>query len=161
MNVLRGDIYYVRGSGRLGSQDVKPGRPAVVVSCPEVIADADAISVVYLTTHPWNESPTHVSIQATGRQSVALCEHVYTVDKAYLGDLCGVCSAADMLKIDAALMLSLGIVEAEDSEEPDNPESTCAAEINTDVLKELLRVQGERDAYKAMVDKLLAERWER
>lgn len=171
MNVLRGDIYYVHGSGRLGREDVKAGRPAVVVSGPEVIADTDAVSVVYLTTHPWSESPTHVTIRATGKQSVALCEHVSTVAKADLGDLCGVCTAADMAKIDDALMLALGIVEAEALEDPDEDEDIeedesveSVPEMDPETAKmlvEAVRVQGERDAYKAMVDKLLAERWER
>lgn len=151
----RGEIYFADTSGRLGSTDVKTGRPAVVVSPPEVIEHTDSVSVVYLTTRPWNDLPTHVSINSTGRASVALCEHVSTTSQRHLGDLCGVCTEAEMAKIDDALMLALGIVEAEYLEDPEPPQ---AGEIAADALRELLRVQGERDAYKTMVEKLMAER---
>ena len=145
----RGQIYFVEGTGRLGIGDTKPSRPAVVVSADAVIAEHDTVEVVYLTTHPWNDLPTHATIRATGVTSVALCERVSCVDKTKLGDLCGVCTDNEMASIDRALLLAFGItsVDINVSAEP-------LARI--EALGDLRRVEGERDAYKAILEKVLA-----
>ena len=139
----RGQIYFVAGPNRLGAEDVKFSRPAIIVTADALISNHDTVEVVYLTTHPWSDQPTHVTIRATGVPSVALCELVSCLDKAKLGDLCGECTPAEMQALDAALMLSLGITP-----EPVQDSFTLA--------KALIHAEGQRDAYKALLEGVLA-----
>lgn len=144
----RGEIYYIQGPGTLGEKDVKPSRPGIIVTPDNLIGRLSKVQVVYLTNHTQEELPTHVTIRATGQTSTALCELVTWVDKHRVGNWCGELSAPEQERLDAGLMISLGI-EAE----------PVAANTNTEDLvqaaKELIRLQGERDAYKDMVDSLI------
>ncbi len=154
----RGQIYYISGQNCLGMGDTKPARPAIIISNNNLIESLDAVQVVFLSTHPQADLPTHVVIRSTGRESIALGERVAWVDKRRIGDLCGWCSPSAMEEIDSALLLSLGISiepdEEVDADGDDGLEDGPNDEVAGCVL-ELIRVQGERDAYKARVDKLL------
>lgn len=162
----RGQIYYISGQNCLGMGDTKPARPAIIISNNNLIESLDAVQVVFLSTHPQADLPTHVVIRSTGRESIALCERVAWVDKRRIGDLCGVCSPSAMEEIDSALLLSLGISiepdedvdddwdvddDGDDGLEDEDLEDDGAAEY----ILELMRVRGERDAYKEMLEKFL------
>jgi mRNA-degrading endonuclease toxin of MazEF toxin-antitoxin module len=148
----RGQIYFIAGPNRLGAEDHKFSRPAVIVSADAVIDDHDTVQVVYLTTHPWADLPTHATIHATGVTSTALCERVSCVDKTKLGDLCGACTDAEMAAIDRALMLALGLtVDINATAEP-----LICMEGMEGMQGSIERVEGERDAYKAILEKVLA-----
>lgn len=137
----RGEIYYIQGPGTLGEKDVKPARPGIIITPDSLIGRLPRVQVVYLTNHTQEELPTHVTIRATGQTSTALCELITWVDKPRIGDWCGVLSASEQERLDAGLMISLGI-EAE----------PVVANIRPE---EMLRLQGERDAYKSLVDSFL------
>ena len=145
----RGQIYYIGKSHNLGPDDAKCTRPAIIVSGDDVIPYHDTVEVVFLTTHPWQNLPTHVTIETTGITSTALCERISCVDKSVVGDLCGACTAAEMQAIDEALALSLGLAPKKKDEDV----SPMQAAVN--VWVELNKTKGERDAYKAILDNLL------
>lgn len=105
----RGDIYYVNKAGVTTGSEQTPGRPAIIVSNDMCNTYSNTIEVVYLTTQPKSDLPTHVTIRSTSRQSTALCEQVNTVDVSRIGGFVAVCSHKEMQSIDAALMISLGI----------------------------------------------------
>ena len=71
----RGEIYYINNASKehIGSE-MKKDRPAVIVSCDANNKHSDVLEVVFLTSAPKKDLPTHVTIRSTGRKSEALCE---------------------------------------------------------------------------------------
>ena len=105
----RGEIYFIAHRSTIGSEIAK-GRPAIIVSNDALNATSDVVEVVFLTTKPKKELPTHVTINATGIPSTALCEQVNSVSKALVGDYFGRCTEEEMREISVALMRSLGLI---------------------------------------------------
>lgn len=122
MDVLRGDIFYIKKSNDAIGSEYDGGRPAVIVSNDIGNEKSGVVEIVYLTTsNKRMDMPTHISI--TGRlPSIALCEQVHTVSKDRLGDYMKSCTAKEMAAIDDALKISLGLkndnsnLEAKDAE---------------------------------------------
>ncbi len=82
--VYRGDMYYVDSDrGGTGSEQ-KSGRPAIIVSNNVGNSHSPIVEVVYLTTQPKSDLPTHVVIASAPQVSTALCEQVTTVSKERL-----------------------------------------------------------------------------
>lgn len=104
----RGDIFYIKGieNDKVGG---RKNRPAVVVSNNANNRHSDRIEIVYLTTQPKADLPTHVTIRSTGTVSTALCESVNTVHEDRFENYAGKCTDQEMEHIDIALMTSLGI----------------------------------------------------
>jgi len=84
-------------------------RPGVIVSNDKNNEHSTNIEVVFLTSASKKYLPTHVPIRSTGRQSTALCENVQTVSKERFCSYLGRCTTSEMLAIDRALRISLGI----------------------------------------------------
>jgi mRNA interferase MazF len=82
-------------------------RPAVVVSNDENNKHSGAIEVVYMTTQPKTDLPTHVTVRSTGRLSTVLCEQVSSVSTDRVNNYIGQVSEQEMKNIDIALMISL------------------------------------------------------
>jgi mRNA interferase MazF len=154
--IKRGEIYFVKRRADLsfGSETAK-SRPGIIVSNNALNATSDVVEVVYLTTQPKKDLPTHVNIDATGTSSVALCEHIDHVSVNLLGSWCGVCSDAEMVAIDCALMRSLGLGIEENDES--NDETATDDDVGmVELYEAYVRATAERDAYKAMFDKTMA-----
>ena len=139
MSYLRGDIYYVNHTKSVGSEQ-RSGRPAVIVSNDTNNKNSRVVEVVYLTTRHKPNMLTHVSIHSTGMESTALCEQVHTVDCERLGSFCGRASRDEMERINAALLVSLGLSSAARSGEND---------------ERLISMQARLDTLQEMYDKLL------
>jgi mRNA interferase MazF len=164
--MLKGQIYYIHGQGNLGAGDYKPARPAVILGNNDLINELNYVQVVYLTTHPRGDLPTHVVIHSTGTESTVMCERVSWVEKSRIGDICGVLTPSELENVDRALLLSLGIsIEPDeyadddwdvDDDGDDGLEDEDLEDDNTaEYILELMRVRGERDAYKEMLEKFL------
>lgn len=123
---MRGEIYFVSRGATTGSEQ-QAGRPAIVVSNEMCNIHSPTVEMVYLTSQPKTDLPTHVTIRSTQRQSTALCEQIMTIDASRLQDYIASCTAQEMAAIDAALMISLGI---------DAPEQTIN-EVPKEVIKEV------------------------
>lgn len=106
----RGEIYYINNgnSGQVGCE-MKKDRPAIIVSNDANNKYSSVVEVVYLTSKPKKELPTHVTIRSTGRMSVALCEEPTAISTERINNY--ICKASDkeMENIDIALMIALGI----------------------------------------------------
>lgn len=147
----RGDIYYIeREYNEVGSEQ-RAGRPAIIVSNESNNENAEIVEVVYLTTQPKKDLPTHVAIRSTKYKSTALCEQITTVAKKRIGEYCGTCTDNEMIAVENAMMISLGIDYGDgdyyDEEEPDVVE----------VSEELVRVNAERDTYKKLYESLVTK----
>jgi mRNA interferase MazF len=130
-DIKRGDIYYVESNYSVGSEQ-RAGRPAVIVSNEKNNEFSSIVELVYLTTQPKNDLPTHVQVHGTGRTSIALCEQVHTVDTQRLGNYCGCCTEQEMLNIDIALMVSLGLDVTAGVKEK-------VVEVPVEVVKEVIK----------------------
>lgn len=108
----RGDIVYIRNeSCKTTGHEQAKNRPAIVVSNEACNLFSPVIEVVYVTHSPKKKLlPTHVIIQSTPSPSVALCEAVYSVDVSRIERIIGSCSLGEILQINHALAVSLGLV---------------------------------------------------
>lgn len=107
-DIRRGEIFYIaRGGGATSGSEQFADRPAVVVSNDENNKHSGVIEVVYMTTQPKTDLPTHVTIRSTGRISTVLCEQVSSVSTERVNNYIGQVSEQEMKNIDIALMISL------------------------------------------------------
>lgn len=147
----RGEMYYISIPMQNGGE--KKCRPGIIVSNDDLNERDGLLEVVYLTTHPSEDLPTHVSIRTCDKPSTAQCESVYSITKSRVGNYCGTCTAEEMAAIDAALLISLGIElepkQAEPAEEP------TLLQTAVEVTKDFTKMATERDVYKELYQKLI------
>lgn len=152
MDIKRGDIWYIEsGYATVGSEQ-RPGRPAVVVSNDKNNEYSSTLEVIYLTTQPKHDLPTHVTIRSTNRESTALCEQITSVAVERFGDYCGHVTEREMNRIETALLISLGLIVKEPVTEETPPTTAndsarvAAAEAKCAMLQEM---------YDALLGKLI------
>ncbi len=179
-NIKRGEMFYIsRGGVSYNGSEQHSDRPAVVVSNDKNNENSNVVEVVYMTTQPKTDLPTHVTVRSTGRPSTVLCEQVYSVSTERIGTYIGECSDKEMENIDIALMISLQLdgnmktskkyneTIKEQQEEIDLYRKKIQAmqealkekenekpEI-TASSEETIRLRTERDTYKTMYEQLL------
>lgn len=183
----RGEIYYINNASKehVGSE-MKKDRPAVIVSCDANNKHSDVLEVVFLTSAPKKDLPTHVTIRSTGRKSEALCEQPTPVSVERINNFVGKASEKEMEQIDIALLIGLGmkLAGAENQsggasrkseqqiqssvKDRSKEESEKMAEENQMLREELkkqqestIRSEAECSAYKAMHEQLLKKLMER
>ncbi len=161
--IRRGDIYYIDKQCSYGSEQFS-GRPAIVVSNELCNKHSDVIEVVYLTTQPKNNMPTHIHIKSAPRDSIALCEQITSVFIDRIGDYVGTCTEIEMEEIDAALRVSLGLTaEKENSQtvvvnnlgDTEGRNKDEASELDK-MKNDLLRVTAERDLLETLYNKIIS-----
>lgn len=111
MEFVRGSIWYVESGYSTGSEQ-RPGRPAIIVSNDANNKHSSTVEMVYLTTAPKHDLPTHVTIRSTSRVSTAICEQITTVATERIGSYCGTVTDAEMSSIETAMLISLGLAPA-------------------------------------------------
>ena len=164
----RGDIYFItRGYTEEGSEQ-RAGRPAIIVSNDKCNEYSDVLEVVYLTTQAKTDLPTHVDIRSAPKSSIALCEQVNSIFVDRFGDYIGTCTEYEMMMIDAALAISLGLeFDAPKKEKVVAPkvENVADSVLKTELHErenDIVRLTTERDTYKglyeSMLDRLVAAR---
>lgn len=102
----RGEIWYIERGSYTGSEQAA-GRPAIIVSNDLANRHSEDITVVYLTTQPKTDLPTHVFINSAQKVSIALCECITCVSKQRIGNFYGQATPGEMKKIDDALRVAL------------------------------------------------------
>lgn len=152
MEIYRGDVFYVVKGNEVGNEQ-QGGRPAVIVSNDIANKHSGNVTVVFLTTKPKADLPTHTMVTTTREMSTALCENVTTVSKERIGNY--LCSLKDeeMYRIDDCLREALHLGEplpfTPDAEEfKAQPLGSILPPTSPDV--ELVRLQTERDLYKEL-----------
>lgn len=152
--VRRGEIYYIDIPHAVGCE-IDKNRPGIVVSRDARGTMGGTVQVVYCSASAHHPLQEHVTIRSTPRESTALCESIYTVDKSRLGAFLGRCTEEEMEEIDQALLLSLGL---EASLPAHWPEGECRGQIfiqEDPAEVKLARTEAERDTYKTMYESLL------
>ena len=143
----RGEIYYCYKRPEdveVGAEiKMKTGRPCVLVSKEDLCNNSPLVTVVYLSSSPKTDYPTHVVISNKVISSTAICEQPISVSKARLGDLVGTVDELELRSIDRALAEAHGL---------DYLISTLGSDSSNKLYEELLVTKTERDTYKRMVD---------
>lgn len=114
MGIKRGDIYYIESSYSTVGSEQRPGRPAIVVSNDKNNEHSSTLEVIYLTTQPKHDLPTHVTIRSTSRESIALCEQITSVAIERFGDYHGRVTEQELERIETAMLISLGLCTAKE-----------------------------------------------
>jgi mRNA interferase MazF len=115
VQVRRGEVYLVSLDPTLGAE-IRKTRPAVVVQ-NDLANRRSPITIVAAVSSQFEERlyPTEVFVRAPEggltADSVVLLNQIRSVDKGRLVRRLGVLKAETMREIDAALLLSLGLVE--------------------------------------------------
>jgi mRNA interferase MazF len=115
VQVRRGEVYLVSLDPTLGAE-IRKTRPAVVVQ-NDLANRRSPITIVAAVSSQFEERlyPTEVFVRASEgglrADSVVLLNQIRSVDKGRLVRRLGALKAETMREIDAALLLSLGLVE--------------------------------------------------
>lgn len=150
-NIKRGDIFYIEYFENTVGSEQRPGRPAIIVSNDRNNQTSATVEIVYLTTQPKMDMPTHVDVNGTGKTSTAICEQVTTISVERLGDYCGACTLDEMKRLDRALLHSLGITPAAVTECDPEQEKQAVSEIE----RECIATKAKLDTMEAMYANLL------
>lgn len=165
MSFKRGEIYYIESSFSTTGSEQRPGRPAVIVSNDKNNEHSTTVEVVYLTTQPKTDLPTHVLIRSLTRESTAICEQITTVATERIGTFKGKVTDGEMANIEIAMLVSLDLqmgtpkervvevvkevpVEAPASIRPVGPE-------DAGLLNELAAANAKCEMLQSMYDALL------
>ncbi len=162
MTIKRGEIYYIQSYGNECGSEQRAGRPAIIVSNDKGNQSSSTVEVVYLTTQPKHDLPTHVVVRATGKESIALCEQVHTVAVERIGDYCGECSKNEMQHIDIALLVSLALDDFQPNDKEKSPVIQTAPPAAPtaalrDTEKKLLATEARLSLLQTMYTELLQQ----
>ena len=179
-DIRRGEIFYIARGGATNGSEQFADRPAVVVSNDENNKHSGVIEVVYMTTQPKTDLPTHVTIRSTGRLSTVLCEQVSSVSTDRVNNYIGQVSEQEMKNIDIALMISLQLsgggktskqynetIQKQQEEieyyrnkiqamqqSLEEKETEKPQEAAGEASETVVRLETERDTYKALYEQL-------
>lgn len=145
-------------------------RPGIIVSNDVGNEHAPIVEIVYLTSRDKKPMPTHVRIKSSPVPSIALCEQIETIYKKRIGTYLGKTTMDEMKRIDKALVVSIGLGGemkmsdyvkewAETFKDPDpiqEPEEANESERITELEKELIRLEAERDVFQKLYKEQLA-----
>lgn len=153
MSYRRGEIFYIERVGESYGSEQQAGRPAIIVSNDKNNEYSSTLEVVYLTTQPKTELPTHIDIRSAKKSSIALCEQVHTVSTQRVGDFIATCSEYEMQMIDAALLISLGIDF--EKQQKETKQEVVKPETSKESGDVVVRLTTERDIYKSLYEQIL------
>lgn len=110
----RGQIYYIESNHQEIGSEQRAGRPAVIVSNNKNNENSTTVEVVYMTTQPKNDLPTHVFIRSSLRPSTVLCEQIYSVSTERLGTYIGELTDRELQDLNNYLFESLERINDDD-----------------------------------------------
>lgn len=168
--IKRGDVYYINKNGYEIGNEQWSGRPAIIVSNDQNNANSQTYEIVYMTSQPKTDLPTHATIRCgLPKPSTVLCEQITTVHESRLGNF--MCHLPDetMEIVDACLMISLGLDlynPTEATEDDDDSmgvfdeaaDKKTIVEAPTTESKELIIAQREAEFYRQLCYELMQKK---
>ena len=115
MNLInRGEIYYADFGKTVGSEQ-KGIRPVVIVQNNMGNIYSATTIVAAITSRLKSNMPTHVHIEneSLPKKSVILAEQLRTIDKSRLLERIGLLDEQEMIELNNALSVSVGVMESE------------------------------------------------
>jgi mRNA interferase MazF len=104
----RGDVWWVQFDPAIGSE-VQKTRPAVIVSNDAANRNLARVIVLPLTSSTTRLYPGEALVTVAGQQSKVMADQIMAADKARLSNLVGNLSKSDMLAVEDALRVQLGL----------------------------------------------------
>lgn len=163
----RGEIYFIKSTYREEGSEQRADRPAVIVSNNANNESSEVVEIVYLTTRPKKDLPTHVFTRSALTPSTILCEQVHTVSKQRIGAMIGTLTEQELAAVDTALAISLGLdfkaapVMREPTEEElekllhDKLAQSKIELVTPEPNAQLIKLETERDLYRKLYSELL------
>ncbi len=158
--IKRGDIYYIRDTRQSVGSEQRADRPAVIVSNNTNNKHSGVYEVVYMTTQPKTDLPTHFIIASALKPSTVLCEQISSVYEERIGEWIGTLTPDEMKTLDQCLAVSIGIKAdaqpAEDTENLRQQLETTEAKL-AEMGAQLWTAESQRQTYKEMYEFLLSK----
>jgi len=104
----RGEVWWVEFDPAIGSE-IRKTRPALIVSNDAANRNLARVVVVPLTSSIGRQYPGEALITVAGKPSKAMADQIMAADKSRLKNLLGALSKTDMLAIEEAILVHLGL----------------------------------------------------
>lgn len=149
--IKRGDIYYIRDTRQSVGSEQRADRPAVIVSNNTNNKHSGVYEVVYMTTQPKTDLPTHFIIASALKPSTVLCEQISSVYEDRIGEWIGTLTPEEMKALDQCLRVSIGI-----KEEPAAETESLRQQL-TEAAARQQAAEKQMQTYKEMYEFLLSK----
>lgn len=107
-SINRGDVYWINFEPSVGGE-IKKTRPAIVLSNNAANAHLNRIQVIPITSNTDRLYPGEAFISLNAEKRKAMADQLTTVSKQRLGKRLGSLGKEDMGRVEAAVLLQLGI----------------------------------------------------
>jgi mRNA interferase MazF len=104
----RGEVWWVEFDPAVGSE-IRKTRPGVIVSNDAANRNLARVVVVPMTSNTGRQYPGEAVVTVAGQSSKAMADQIMAADKARLKSQLGVLSKADMLAVEDAIKVHLGL----------------------------------------------------
>ena len=108
MPIERGEVYWVNFDPSLGGE-IQKTRPAVVLSNNAANHALNRVQVVPITSRTDRLYPGEAYIDLNGERRKAMADQLTTVSKQRLGRKLGAVDSEDMVHVESAVILQLGL----------------------------------------------------
>ena len=107
----RGEVWWINFDPSVGGE-IRKTRPAVIVSNNAANEHLNRVQVVPLTSSVDRVYPSEALVNIRGKESKAMADQITTVSKLRLYDREAVLTAADMRRVERAIRVQLGLLDA-------------------------------------------------
>jgi mRNA interferase MazF len=108
--VKRGEVWWVEFDPAVGSE-VRKKRPAVIVSNDAANRNLARVVVIPMTSNTDRQYPGEALVSVDGQSSKAMADQIMAADKARLKSQLGLLGKADMLAVEDAIRVHLGLAK--------------------------------------------------
>lgn len=149
--IKRGDIYYIRDTRQATGSEQRADRPAVIISNNDNNKHSSVYEVVYMTTQPKTDLPTHFITASALRPSTVLCEQISSIYEDRIGEWIGTLTTEEMQQLDQCLTISIGIKTGSSGETENLQQQLIEAEVRRQVA------ENQMQTYKEMYEFILGK----
>ncbi len=104
----RGEVWWVNLDPTVGTE-INKTRPAIILSNDSANKFLNRVQIIPLTSNTEHCYPSEAFITLNGKKSKAMADQITTADKKRLKDKIGSISSKDMIAIEKAVKIQLGL----------------------------------------------------
>ena len=108
MPIERGEVYWVAFDPSVGGE-IQKTRPAIVLSNNAANRALNRVQVVPITSKTDRLYPGEALVEVRGEKRKAMASQLSTASKLRFGARLGILNAADLVRVEAALAIQLGL----------------------------------------------------